>query len=300
MQQEIIRVNDLGDLQEEVPFLIFVPEEYKIENVTYRKEGRKWATLRYVCRIGSESLRVKQFFLDWFYTGFPKSLMESLVSSYSSIDSARKKDHVIFYGKDYKNMEASASFHFGTQIEIEGETRDGVTKLSENLYPVHRMEKFKNFPFYRRSFFARGGTPEWFEEGRISRLKWNHSLEDLKVRDLSLDSVGVLREKDRILESVLVFADDYCRRAMWIDSARTDSSVDHLFYEIRSGGNFFDYFQDEESIMAHKSQYGPGLYQIRANSKITTISFSPLFTLSEVKALAHDVSEMMEELENLI
>jgi len=41
MENEIVQVYDLEKLQEETPFLIFVPGNLEIRNVTYRTGGRK-------------------------------------------------------------------------------------------------------------------------------------------------------------------------------------------------------------------------------------------------------------------
>ena len=68
-RDDIIQVSDLEELQEKTPFLIYVPDKIEVSNVTYRRNGTKWATLRFECTIEGEKIRVKEFFLDWFYPG---------------------------------------------------------------------------------------------------------------------------------------------------------------------------------------------------------------------------------------
>jgi hypothetical protein len=284
-RDDIIQVSDLEELQEKTPFLIYIPDKIEVSNVTYRRNGTKWATLRFECMIEGEKLRVKEFFLDWFYPGFPKSLMDSFVSSYSSLSSSVLEDRAIFYGKNYKGKEASSSFSLGTQIEIEGETQLNIRKLSERMVAPFMNDRFENLPFRERSFFANGGKPEWFEEERISNLTWQSPSEKLCVGSLCLDSIGKLTRNGKSLETILVFSEGYYRRAAWVDIADSDSEVRHLIYDLRKGGNFFDVLEDGEPRIAFRKDSGITIAQYRREQSVTTISLSPLFQTTEINDL---------------
>ena len=300
MENEIVQVYDLEKLQEETPFLIFVPGNLEIRNVTYRTGGRKWPTLRYECIIDGEKIRVKEFFLDWFYPGFPKSLMQSFVSSYSMVDSIPMKDWVIFTGKNYKGKEASSSFSLGTQIEVEGESRKNVNKLSETMFAPFPDERFKRFPFYRRSFFANKGEPEWFEERRISNLDWKPPKSDFCVGDLCMDSVGVFSKDGSILETIFAFSEEYYRRASWVDIARPTEHADHLIYDLRNSGNFFDEFEKGDPTFAFKKEQGPAIARSKFGEYVVTVSLSPLFSFSEAKGIVRDLMGTVEDQKKFI
>ncbi|MGC8562260.1 MAG: hypothetical protein ACP5NO_03565 [Thermoplasmata archaeon] len=300
MENEIIQVQDIEKLQKESPFLIFVPDDLEIKNVTYRTEGRKWATMRYECIINGEKLRVKEFFLDWFYPGFPKSLMESFVSSYSIVESIYLKDWVVFTGKNYKGKEASSSFSLGTQIEIEGESKRNVRDLSETMLAPFPDERFKNFPFYRRSFFANKGEPDWFEEKRIKNLKWKAPSIEFCADNLCMDSVGVFKEKDSAVETVFTFSEDYYRRAAWVDIAVPKERPEHLVYDLRGNGNFFDEFEPGEPTVAFRRENGPAIFRLKLGRTVITITLSPLFTLSEAKSKMKKLMDTVKEQERFI
>ena len=285
MLDEIIRIGDFKKLQEKTPFLIHLPEELEVRNSTYREPGRKWATLRFECTIGNEKLRVKEFFLDWFYPGFPKSLMDSFVSSYSILNSTATTDSVIFYGKNYKGKEASSSFSLGTQIEIEGETNLNVRKLTESLIAPYISARFKNYPFYKRSFLANNGKPEWFEEERIGKLSWNPPSKKFCEGNLCMDSVGVFRRDNKTIHAIFVLSEDYYRKAVWIDIGNPGASTEHVAYEFRKGGNFFDLFEEGETKFGFRRNDGPAIIQFEQEGSIVTISFSSLYQLSEVRRL---------------
>jgi hypothetical protein len=299
MENEIVQVFDLEKLQERTPFLIHLPHELELRNVTYRNEGRKWATLRFECAVDGESLRVKEFFLDWFYPGFPKSLMNSFISSYSSVDSAVMGDGVIFYGKNYKGKDASSAFSLGTQIEVEGENKLNVKKLSELMHAPFDNERFRNYPFYKRSFFANNGKPEWFEEERITNLSWKAPSRKFCVGGLCLDSVGNRTRDGSLLQAILVFSEEYYRRAAWVDIARMSSGEKHLVYEFRKGGNFFDEFEEGDVSLAYRRDTGLSIARFTLGPSLVTISLSPLFQMSEVKSVIRHLKERLEDLEKL-
>lgn len=298
--EKIVDANDLESIQENSPFLIFIPDEIPIAKPTYRVPDEKWATLRFECSLGGERLRVKEFFLDWFYPGFPKSLMDSFISTYSAVESSTLRDRVIFYGKNYKGKEASSSFCMGTQIEIEGESRKNVVKLSEMMTAPFVGEKFRRYPFFKRSFFANGGKPEWFEEARISNLSWGALEREIWGGSLLSDSLGIYRDAGRIVQMILVLSEDYYKRAAWVDITNKESRRPHLVYEFRKGGNFFDVFEETDVALAFRGDAGPTIARSDLGNFVATVSLTPLFKLQDARSTVKSLIEGVRELETFI
>ena len=281
MKDEIVEVLSIEDLQAFVPFLIHLPNGIEPTNVTYRKAGSKWATLRFECKVGDDKFRVKEFFLDWFYPGFPKSLMNSFVSTYSDTVAEMVKDRIIFYGKNYKGKDASSSYSLGTQIEIEGGSLAGVRKISQSMEAPFVEERFADLPFHKRSFFANGGRPEWFEEERIASLSWCEPEERLCVEKLCLDSIGFSKRDEKVSRFILVFSERYYSRAAWVEIYESGDRDNRFVYDLRKGGNFFDHFYEGNPIVASRGDQGPSISRFTDRDSTITVSLSPVFQLRE-------------------
>jgi hypothetical protein len=285
MEIERVEVEKLKELQDSARFLFFTPKNIEITDISFRNEGRKWSTLRFVCDVGGERARVKEFFLDWFYSGFPKSLMQSFVSSYSPVEMKNRGEGVSFFGRNYKNKDASSSFFLGTQVEVEGDSMDTVKRVTDDLHAPFLIDKFKHLSFVDRSFFARGGKPEWFEEERITRMEWRKLEGETLGDSLRTDSEGVLRCDGNVAERIVIISEPYFRRVIWVDSAIPDSQVGNLFYELRESNGLFIVRKMGHGIMADAGRMGPAIYQEKKDGNITTITFSPLFSYSEINSL---------------
>ncbi|MEM0129843.1 MAG: hypothetical protein QW100_00810 [Thermoplasmatales archaeon] len=294
--ERYLEVEGLESVQVSLPFLIFKPSCCEIFNATLRPEGTKWSTIRFELATDSGKARVKEFFLDWFYQGFPKNLMNSFVSTYTRVETAAGRGYVYFVGKDYKDMHASSSFVLGTEVEIEGESRKLVEEVSKTLVPVMKMDGFKNLRFCNRSFFARGGKPDWFEERRIASLSWTPLTEPAGWDRFKPDSVGTLTEGGNIVQRISIFSEDFTRRTIWIDFSRKDFPGKSNYYNLRRDGNFYDAFYDIGGLLAFKQPYGPAMFQASIDNNIVTISFSPPIDLHEARKL---ISEILSEGKNL-
>ncbi len=97
---------DTGDIH----FVRYVPLTLKSSDATYRKGEFKWPTFRYIRNLDGRKFRVKEFFLDWFSLGFPKSLISNLTRTFSEIESVQSGDCVFFIGKNYRGMESASSY----------------------------------------------------------------------------------------------------------------------------------------------------------------------------------------------
>jgi len=284
--ENIRKVESVSEILDEIPFIPFIPRNFEMFNCTLRVEGKKWSTLRFEAVIDGEKVRVKEFFLDWFYQGFPKSLMDSFISTYSAVDSFRNNDFIFFLGKDYRGMHASSAFLLGTQLEIEGESRSSVVEMSMDLNPVGNSGRFKRLPFYVRSFFARGGIPEWFEERRIASLNWGPLGDEYSMGNLRGDSQGTFTAGGKNVHKISILSEDYMKRVVWVDCS-LDS--EERAYRLRKGGNFFNRYLETKGLLAFREPDGPSIFQSHEEGSIITVSFSPLYSLDEVMDIIGDL-----------
>ncbi|MGC8645013.1 MAG: hypothetical protein ACP5UO_01935 [Thermoplasmata archaeon] len=292
--EHIRKVEKLSDVQDAVPFIIFTSKGFEILNATFRPEGEKWSTVRFESKVHGKRVRVKEFFLDWFYQGFPKSLMDSFVSTYSPVNSLRFGDSVFFYGKDYRGEHAASAFISGTQIEIEGESRESVIDMSMEIAPLGDEIRFRRLPFHSRSFFARGGRPDWFEERRVASLEWSPMADNLWMGSLRGDSQGILNENGRAVHRISILSEDYMKRVVWVDclvKERGDSA-----YRLRKGGNFYNRYVETDGLLAIREPDGPAMFQTVVENNVVTVSFSPLFSLEDMKDI---ISTILKERKSL-
>ncbi len=241
-------------------FAAYFPERYDVSNISLRIEDRRWPTLRYDFS-GAASGRVKQFFMDWFYYGFPKSLMSSLVDGYSHIDSRLGKN-LVFIGKDYKMKEAACSTVLGTQIEVEFESCSAEKKLDfmDSLATTEdELKRVLPLRYHERGFHTLGNMGDWFEDQRIARLDWK-ALDDSFDTDIGFfqgSSVGTLTESGKTKQVYRVYQSGGFESSVSIDLWKKDVRTDHVKYNLRKGGNFFEVQRKVPSLALYKENYGP-------------------------------------------
>jgi hypothetical protein len=292
-----MNLDGLSLLQGKSNFIFYVSSKFPMSDISYREEGEKWATLRYYTEVGGEKLRVKEFFLDWFYTGFPKSLMNSFVSTYSKTYASRLNGNIVFIGRNYKGMQAASSFLMGTQVEIEGGNEHSLKKFHSSLVPVGIDERFRNMSFINRSFFARNGHPEWFEEERIHRLSWSGASHLPELDDFVPDSIGVLRQEDRVINTIAIYRTEFFSQAIWLDISSTKNEFQNAFYELRSGEGLFDFLEMEHGLLAFIDDSGPALYQEKNDEFVVTISFSDIMSFSKLNVDLPRLREIVSVIE---
>lgn len=258
---------DIESYLKKANFDFFIPSICEPYNISFREEGEKWSTLWFKCDYGGSTYRFKEFFMDWFYHGFPKSMMSSFVESYSSIRSGKSGDIIFFKGKDYKGLESIAAFYEGTQIEIEC-ADPGI--ISDDV--IHNLKQIKNSfmegkAFHERSFHARTGKWDWFEERRIAAAKWKN--ENFDDDETPIVSHGILEDKLHIF----VFSDKKFSRVFWMDIAEPSRQNEHLFYKLRKNLGIFNViFQLKDALIGLRGPYGPILMQISTGRKVITFT----------------------------
>ncbi|MGC8574336.1 MAG: hypothetical protein ACP5LC_02285 [Thermoplasmata archaeon] len=291
-----MELDDLKNIQKNAPFLFYLPREYEIHDISYRDEGDKWSTLRFFIDFKGNNFRVKEFFLDWFYTSFPKNLMSSFVESYSPVEIEEGINGKIFIGLDYKGMSASSCYAMGTQIEIEGDSPSYLKDVNNILRPLFYEERFRNYPFHERSFFARNSRTSWFEEDRIARMKWQTPEEDFLINDSRPSSLGIHESGGYVHEVIMIFSEDFFRKVFWVDIASTVNSMPNGYYSLRKAGNLFTFNDFAGGIIAHVNSGGPGIWQASNSKYIFTVSFSSDVFLQDIYDSFGDIVEIIEHI----
>jgi len=273
---------------EKLGFQTFIPRNLECRNMTLRINDRKWDTVRYFSSADGICLRVKEFFMDWFYTGFPKSLLSSFMGTYSPVQHSITKNGIMFYGKNYRGNDSASLNINGTQIEVESTVTapiDVFLKLADDLYPFEGVDFDCNMPFHRRSFYASGKHGDWFEDQRISRMAWKtppqKTVINIENIPLSVSSTGSFGNGE--FHRIIVLENNCFSKVSWIDFCTYPNSIEHAYYNMRKEGYLFDSFlMKEKRKYAFRKNSGPALYQFFQDGVLYTVSLSPGIPIPEI------------------
>lgn len=266
---------DLEELQKiESRFLFFIPKGLELYDLSYRNEAEKWSTLRFYTNYRGERLRVKEFFLDWFYTSFPKNLMKSFVDSYSNLSVYKEEGFKVFIGMDYKDILASSAFMLGTQVEIEGVNTETILEVNRLMHPLQNDDRFKEMPYHERSFFSRNKSYNWFEEERIARMSWHKPHYPYSINGSIASSFGIFSREGQTQGITLIFNKDYFTKVIWLEISRLNEAVPHNYYILRREGNLYKFTEFKGGIIGYIDESGPGIWQRLSGNYVVTVSFS--------------------------
>lgn len=285
---------------EKLGFMAFIPGKLDCMDMTLRVRDKKWDTLRYFSSSGGIRLRIKEFFMDWFYTGFPKSLLSSFIGTYSPVEHVITKNGIMFCGKNYRRNDSASMNIKGTQIEIESTVPasiDVFRELAEDLRPYERTFFDCSLPFHRRSFFASGKHGEWYEDERISRMTWNSAPPKVEMRignlPLLASSTGNFGNKE--YHRIIVLENDCFSKVSWIDYCTYPNSIEHSYYRMRKEGYLLDSFiMEENRKYAFRKDSGPALYQFYRDGHLYTLSLSPGISVPEIEYMESMEDRIME------
>ena len=305
----IHRLSDFSDLAKyQLPFIVIKPSKMKYRELAVRVHDLKWPTVRYVIRHRGREFRIKEFFMDWFFLGFPKSLLKDFSSTYSEVESALVKNVVVFMGKNYRNNDAASAYIHGTHVEIDcGEPADREMFISvfEDLLKVRPDPlPLSGRQFPDRSHFSKGYGSEWYEDLRISRMQWRRTPRDsFRVLNHNLRSsgMGFIGVEGKVMEIFILEEKEY-ESGLWIELVDKDIQLDHAYYNIRKGDGFYDHVEQLPGIkgtIIFRSQYGPGILRLESDTRILTVGFSPGFSLDDIKQLFHNIEGLYEFLETV-
>lgn len=287
-----------GIPRDSLPFPVYTATRLPFTDLSIRVNDEKWPSVRFFVHSGGKKFRVKEFFLDWFFTGFPKSLLRDFSSSYSPVVTFSKRGTVFYYGKNYHGLDSVSGFVYGTQVEIEcespataGEFTEVVGDLLSNMpdpVPPDRMQ------FPDRSHSAKGHSGEWFENRRISRLKWYRTArEDYPMSGHSMRSSGIGNlTVDGQWHTILILEEGGYRNAVWAESASSGLDISNAIYNVRKGSGFYSRFSViPGGSLLFRENKGPGILRIMDGDQTWTIGFSPGFTSEEILDFSRKLAE---------
>lgn len=293
-----MEVQDIVTRSKSLPFPILVTSDLEMDQVSFRTDNSSRPTLRFYTIRSGKRFRIKEFFMDWFYTGFPKSLMKTLVETYGPIVSRTSGDITYFYGTNYKGNDSITFHKAGTTVEIEcqeGADSSAFGEIVSDLrFPPQIMDEYRNHGFKERSFLAHHRTGTWWEDQRIGRMDWSDVEPESRIRfpgtDLMGVSAGIYSGSDGSSLRTVIYSDESFDRAIWVEILDERSDMPHGKYDFRRGGSLFNI---EENSIFYLDPNGPGACQKGSDSYIVTMAFSPGFSLNTVRNAEMDLAGVL-------
>ena len=267
-----------------IPFIPVVPMDLRASSISLRIHDEKWPTLRYSIDYGNHRIRIKEFFMDWFFTGFPKALMSSFADAYSKVSFSASGAMQIYSGKNYRNSDSASVYYHGTTIEAESSNSmkheefvelftGSMAGLDESFCQVNEMR------FHERSFFASGHHGQWYEDERIARLSWQSGTSERIVlpdgENLDSSSFGKINNESGA-HCIAIFQNNAFEDVLWLEAAPCATKIPHAYYKLRKGEGLFNEFVHlTENCNAMLMQpNGPQVMQFTHNGRIITAALN--------------------------
>lgn len=281
----------------DLPFPIMLTETMEIKEFSFRRQNSMRPTARYFVNSSGKIFRIKEFFMDWFYTGFPKSLMKSLVDTYGRVEPHVYGDIIYYYGRNYKGNDSVSFHHGGTTVEIEclqgAEAPEFIPIIADLHFPPGILERYLNRGFAERSFLANAHSGNWWEDKRIARMHWAdiqpRTVSWLRNSGMSARSVGTFTGSDGTRLRTVIHSDPSFSRVIWVDMLDEGSNIPHGKYDFRTGGSLFTL---EEDGLFFLEPYGPAAYLDDVEGYTMTIAFSPGLDINFVRNIVSSVREV--------
>ncbi len=289
------------------PFVRFLPERLEPTDLSIRNRAGERPTLRFFVSMHGRMFRVKEFFMDWFYPGFPKNLMASFQKTYSDVVSEPSRGGILFMGNDYRGLSSCSINLMGTSIEVESSSPAHALhfrKLMDDLVPVDDdVARIRQLGYSRRSYLAGGGAGNWFEDRRVSSVKWmdldHNALKPLQ-ENLHAAAAGIGLAGDRIEQAIIVLESPDLRKSAWIDIVMEGAEIAHGLYRFRKEPGIFDHFEfSQEQLMMRKGT-GPALARVRAGDFIATMSFFPGENFPDSSKIRESAIHLQSEMDHLM
>jgi hypothetical protein len=263
---------DIKTFLKKYNFNFYIPVSCDVKEISFREEGERWSTLRFLCDYKGMKYRFKEFFLDWFYTGYPKSLMKNFMETYSIVKFEKIGEFNVFFGFDYKNLYAASIYHKGTQIEIEAlDDNYDKNNFEELILSINQIENanLNDLPFHLRSFHARSKKWEWFEEKRIALANWY--LLPKKMDHYNV-SVGDLEHSTGKIE-FFIFSNSDFSQVMWLEFVDENIGIENAYYKFRKKiGIYNEIFENHFTLFGIRHPSGPALMQNKIGNKVITFT----------------------------
>lgn len=289
--------------QHNLPFLAYAPESREIFDISVRIHDEKWPTLRYRVKLYGKEVRVKQFFLDWFFPGFPKSLLKDFSSGFSTIRSREVGSFTLFLGRNYRKRDSACAWIHGTMVEM-----DSANAVSDDEYETLLVDmlssqpdpgRLEHYQFPDRSHFAKGYTGEWYEDQRIMRLTWRRTGEfflDIRGRKFISSGMGYADVKGKS-HAIYVFQEGSYSRAIWIELTSQGIDLAHAVYDVRKGEGLFDtelQLADQKGLLVFRKPAGPAVLKMNLEKLWLTAGFSPGVDLQDLSAFMNGLQDIMK------
>lgn len=285
-----------------LPFLTYTPKTREAYDISVRIHDRKWPTLRYSVKLSGKEIRVKQFFMDWFFPGFPKSLLKDFASGYSNIRSRTVRDYSLFLGRNYRKKDAASAWLHGTTVEMESHSNVSDDEYENLLLDITASPpnpgRLIKYQFPDRSHFAKGYEGDWYEDQRVGRLAWRRTGKDsLTINNHRFQASGLgYAQVNGNTHEILLFQEDDYSRAIWIELTTKEIGLEHAVYDVRKGEGFFDTevkLAEDKGILVFRKPLGPAVVRVDLASHILTSGFSPGLGLEDLSAFISSLNEII-------
>jgi hypothetical protein len=252
-----------------LPFSVYTFNEYN-PDIFVRLSYIKHPTLKFFFTIDGYECTVKEFFMDWFYYGFPKNHMKTSVQYFGpeQVDSINihNCNYNIFTGKDYSNRNSSTIFLNGTCMEIVY-PENAYYKIVKMLQSV-QLPSYKETSFFDSTFYGSIKPPYfWFENERIGRLRWE-SYTGNRIGDYVMDSCGTMEN----FHKITIFRNTL-NEFLWVDVSKRNSKFKNLWYNMFRKGNIIKFLKRcKDWNMGFVTETGPYICQMQDNEYNYTIT----------------------------
>lgn len=283
--------------KERFPFPIYRANDLPFKELTLRTNDAKWPTVRFFVESRGKKFRIKEFFMDWFFTGFPKSLFKDFSSSYSEVKDLVIDHTVFYYGKNYHGLDSVSGFRFGTQLEVEckisASPEDFIEVIEDLLETRPEISHLRGKQFPDRSHSAKGYESDWYENKRVSRLNWYRTgMKEFifSGHRMTTSGIGTMAVEDKS-HTILILEENGFESAIWAEKTDRDIEISNATYNFRKGTGFYNSFkQTPEGKLLFREPNGPGILRVEMDQVVWTVGFSPGFSIDEIRAFSEMIS----------
>jgi hypothetical protein len=298
MQQMFKKINDRDDLNNiPLPFATILPD-LVLSNISLRTDSEKWDTLRFEVEANNQRIRIKEFFMDWFYPSFPKSLLKTFSLPYEPLSirsiTVNGITYPVFFGMDYSGAIAASTWISGTTLEIRSMPDSGQNFIDMTMNILSQLQIGK-FPerkdFISRSYYAgKKRKYSWFEEERIGRMSWGSSENSLCgnfFKKFNCISSGTFNG----IHKIKVFTSEDMRGEIWIDLFKIVASLKNGFYHFDEDnmGILQEHHGKDQFRIFSVSNFGPWLLRKVYPDIIATVGASSGIQIDDIVSLIEDI-----------
>lgn len=304
----IERVESFSEIQgDKLPFPVYKANRLPFTDLSIRINNEKWASIRFFVLSGGKKFRVKEFFLDWFFTGFPKSLLKDFSSSYSEVETFYVGGNQFYYGKNYHGLDSVSGYVCGTQIEVECDSYATIGNFTEVVKDLlSRKPDYvppENMQFPDRSHSVGNPKGEWYENRRISMLNWQRTANGeyaFSSHRMKASGIGDLVKNGQHM-TILILQERGYEKVIWAEVAGSGMNIKNAIYNVRKGTGFYHRLSEiPGGSILFRDDDGPGILRIADGNRTWTIGFSPGFIMEDIISFSERLPEFRTFLQNTL